>query len=88
MRIHVHTFKADDFCVFGDGMDMTSNYVSRISVQSIRLIVIAAKNVVERIATEAGQHHLPTISFVVLLINVIPGHDSNSLRSTRPIEFS
>jgi len=81
--VSAFTFQADDFVVFGDGVDVASDYVSRISVQGVRLVVVASKNVVQCIAAEASQHHLLAISSVVLLIDVVPGHDSSRLRSTR-----
>lgn len=52
-----------------------------IAVQRVRLVVVAAKNVVERVAAEAGQRDLPTIFHVAFLVDVVLGHGAAALGS-------
>lgn len=75
------TFETDNLRVFGDGVS-----TARITVQCVRLIVIAAKNVIERVAAEAGQCDLSVtfhIFHIMLLVDVILGHDAATQGSTR-----
>jgi len=67
------TLKADDLRIFSDSVG-AGDHAAGIGIWSIRLIVVAPKNIVECIIAEAGQPDLPAVLHVVLLVDVVSGH--------------